>query len=75
MQDKDRIGSIEWNALGESRKCRKGRKGGYCPFQVLGHDKEFFVATELFCVMSWHGFLCHDKVGKFGPGDRALVCT
>ena len=40
-----RSSSIEINALGESWRCRKCKRIGYCPFAGLCRDIDFSVAT------------------------------
>ena len=49
----------------ESRKWRKG----YCPFQGLGRDREFSVATEFSQPMLRQRVSCH---GRFGLGRVSL---
>ena len=60
--------SIELNALGESWRCRKCQKIGYCPFAGLGRYRDFLCRDRAFYFGVAIGFglgrvfLGHDRV-------------
>ena len=66
MQNVYRCSSKKLLHLGESRKCRKGKRVGYCPKSCLCCDRKFSNTIGF----AWHCVATQFSVSRHGPQAR-----